>query len=516
MTPIGRLRPYRTLRLAARLSSARARAAHGKARRTQEKVLARILSLYRDTELGHSLGLGDVRSIADFQRRIPVTEKVDYASWVERLQRDNAPGIVTKKRLKYLALTSGTNDELRHFPFPAELIKAFQQFQLEIMLHLMDRLQRYNLLDQNVLVTAPAATYDKLPSGLVVGKATAIMTQLTPRIGRGLVRPPRSILEMTDVEAKLTATVKDAIPRDIRLLTGVPLSVLPLAERILDEARAQGLGASTLGEIWPNLAAYTYSGAAIGSLEPRLRELIGEGIPFFEVYSASESPLAYQFVPGEPGLLLDVRHTFFEFQRAGDPLESPRLTLEQVEPSTPYRILLTTLGGRFCYRLGDHVEFLSTDPYLIRVLGREREELNLGYERIPLHVVKSALARACEVERARIHNFFVCPTERSETEPGHEWHIEFAEPPESTQRFLGALDQALLESHDRYAFARKDDHLLRPPELVVRPVGTVERFVLEAREFGLAKFTPIFNERRAAAPILEFASAQESAPAPAG
>jgi hypothetical protein len=223
------------------------------------------------------------------------------------------------------------------------------------------------------------------------------------------------------------------------------------------------------------------------------------------VYSASEAPLAYQFRLGEPGMLLDLRHCFFEFQRAGDDLDGKRLTVAEIEPHTPYRILITTLGGRFCYRLGDLVELTSTRPLVVRVLGREQEELNLGYERVPLHVVRTALDRASKEERARVHNFFVCPApEDANLKPSHEWHIEFAERPADPKAFCRALDRALIELHDRYAFPRKNDHLLSPPTLVEMDVGTIERFVLASREYGLGKFNAIYNTREAASAVLEF------------
>ena len=246
------------------------------------------------------------------------------------------------------------------------------------------------------------------------------------------------------------------------------------------------------------LAARRQAGpcAAIGSLEPRLRELVGPR-PFFEFYSASEAPVAYQYRLNEPGLLLDLRHCFFEFQEGGSTLDSRRFTVDEVETKKPYRILLTTTGGRFCYRLGDLVEFTSTNPYLIRILGREQEELNLGYERIPLHVLRRALERATQAEKIQIHNFFVCPSPTADVIPAHEWHIEFAGEG-NARAFSAAIDRALLELHDRYAFARKDDHLLAPPSVVSMPRGAIERFVLEKKEYGLGKFPLIYNTRDAA------------------
>src|SRR5262245_51484374 len=141
MSLLGRLRPHRTLKLAARWSTSRALAAHDDPRKAQERVLAKLVALYGDTEVGRGLGFARVRSPQDLPRCVAVTQKEDYAPWVRRLERENARGIVTKDRLRYLALTSGTTGELRLFPFPDALIKAFGAFRWELLLHVMDRLQ---------------------------------------------------------------------------------------------------------------------------------------------------------------------------------------------------------------------------------------------------------------------------------------------------------------------------------------------------------------------------------------
>src|SRR5687767_14460617 len=108
--------------------------------RAQQRVLAQIAKLYRDTDVGRGLGFADVGSVSDLQRKVRVTEKKDYTPWVERLQKENPRGLVTRDRLRYLALTSGTSEDIRLFPFPNALIKTFRKFQWEIMLHVMDRL----------------------------------------------------------------------------------------------------------------------------------------------------------------------------------------------------------------------------------------------------------------------------------------------------------------------------------------------------------------------------------------
>ena len=56
-----------------------------------------------------------------------------------------------------------------------------------------------------------------------------------------------------------------------------------------------------------------------------------------------------------------------------------------------YDLVVTSPAGAFAYQLGDRVEFLSTEPYLLRFAGRDREEINAGGEKVTLAEAQQAL-----------------------------------------------------------------------------------------------------------------------------
>lgn len=498
--------PQWALRLYAGYLDRQTRRALANPRATQEALLARIIAMYKDTEVGRALKLGEVHSADDFRRLVPVTTEDFYQPYNDRVLATNAPGIVGPERLEYLCKTSGTSQIKKYVPYPKPLIAAFKRFETKVTMHYMHETGNYTLLSSNILITASRPKFERTPEGLTIGYPSGVMTLLAPKLAASLVRPTRPVLEIPEWEPKIEATVREAFPLDIRVMTGIPVFVIPILERLLAYAAEQGKPVQTVRELWPNLAVYLWSGSAITLYEPRLRELFGPEVHFREFYASTEAPVAYQHRVGQPGLLVDVENCYFEFQRPDAPLESPRLGLHEVEPGVPYGIYLTTLGGLFAYKLGDLVEFLPGELPLMRVLGREKEEISLGFEKIQFPLIRRVLDRACQAHGVSVNNFFVGPLGRPEEEKtAYHWCIEFNGPAPDLASFARALDEGLIGENHVYAGMRAENAILDPVVVTALPVGTIERFVLNTRQFGQGKFLHLYNQPQVPEQVLSYA-----------
>lgn len=473
-------------------------------RGTQARLLKGMLAEYRTTELGRSLGLDAIDGPEAFRAQVPVTDETLYQPFCQRALDENPPNLLTRGKLEYMARSSGTTTVRKLVAFTWPLIKAYKRYEMRLAMHTMRELNRYDFLDANLLITAGSPEVETTPSGVTIGYGTGIMTKLAPAIAQEVVRPTRDILCMADWQAKMEATVRQALPLDIRAMTGVPLFALQIVERLMEVARDEGRPACTVKELWPRLAVYYWSGSPITMYEARLREVFGPDVPFRELYTCTESPLGYQYRLGEPGVLLDLENTYFEFQPADAPLDAPRIGLHEVQVGVPYRTLITTWGGLFAYRLGDRVEFLSVDPPLVRVGVREKDEISLGYEHIQLEVVRQALDGAAGQTGAAVRNFFLGPADTGSGERmAYHWYVEFDTPPQDLEAFRRALDQGLIEGHPFYKGMRENDVVLMPPRLTTLPPGSLDRYVLDTRQFGQGKFLHLYSKREAVEAILQ-------------
>ncbi|MDB5096149.1 MAG: auxin-responsive promoter, partial [Cyanobacteria bacterium RYN_339] len=451
--------------------------------RTQEALLKRIVALYAPTELGRLLHLDRVHDADDFRREVPLTNADFYDPLFQRVHAENPPNAVTTETLAFLARSSRTTRAAKFIPYPHVMIKAFKQFETALAMHQMRETGNYTLLDGRLLITAGSPTVERTASGLTVGFASGIMAALAPKMAAKIVLPSRPVLEMTDWQAKIAATVDEAKNQDVRVMTGIPTWVVPILEHLLERT-----GKRTAREVWPNLAAYYWSGCPIGVYEPRLRALFGPEVAFREVYSAAEAPVAYQWKLGEPGLVLDVERTYFEFLEADPASPVPgghrRLTLGEVEVGKAYKLVVSSLGGLCAYRLEDVIEVLALDPPLIRFLGREIEEMNLGGEKLPIRVMRDALAGW------PVENFFVAPSEG-----GKAYQVYVEGPAMDLDAFAREVDGRLQAAHGLYANLRKHDVALGPLVATALAAGSIQRFVGRSRQFGQGKFLHLYDTR---------------------
>ena len=97
----------------------------------------------------------------------------------------------------------------------------------------------------------------------------------------------------------------------------------------------------------------------------------------------------------------------------------------------------------------------------------------MNHVTIPADEVERALAEACRRAHAEILGFTVAPRRVVCDDPwdGHDWLIEFAEPPRAPDLFPRVLDDVLCRLHPAYRAARLlervADHATNIAEMVI-------------------------------------------------
>ena len=77
------------------------------------------------------------------------------------------------------------------------------------------------------------------------------------------------------------------------------------------------------------------------------------------------------------------------------------------EVGKQYALVISTSGGLWRYKIGDTIEFTSTNPYLFRITGRTRQYINAFGEELIVDNADRAMAEACRItrksDRIRLH-----------------------------------------------------------------------------------------------------------------
>ena len=343
------------------------------------------------------------------------------------------------------------------------------------------------------------------------------MVQRLPPVIRSRYSPGPSISVIADWETRIEAMATQAGRQDVRLLCGMPSWVLVLFDRIARARALAGRPIGSIGECWPHLKVFVHGGVAFPPYRTVCDQWIGCPVELVEVYPASEGFVGLQTErAGGLTLMLDYG-IFYEFIPVEDlGAASPRRhTVADVELGLAYAVVLTTPAGLWSYLLGDTVRFVARDPLRLEITGRTRHFANAFGENVIVEEVERALVAACRRAHAEVVEFTVAPRYPSAEEPrgGHDWLVEFAEPPRCPlDVFTRALDETLRALNGDYRAKRATGVGMVEPRLVELPAGTFYRWMRGQGKLGDQHKVPrVTNDRALADRLLATAALVSSA-----
>jgi hypothetical protein len=221
---------------------------------------------------------------------------------------------------------------------------------------------------------------------------------------------------------------------------------------------------------------------------------------YLETYNASEGFFGVQDQPGIREMLLMTDYgIFYEFVPAemGDDEDPPVFSLEDVEPGVNYAVIITTNSGLWRYRLGDTIRFTSVAPYRFTITGRTRLFMNAFGEELMIDNADRAVQFACNGTGAVLKEYTAAPVYMSESEPGHEWLLEFEVQPDNLMRFAELLDQELKRCNSDYEAKRQGDLALKMPKVRNVAPGTFHEWLKRKGKLGGQHKVPrLSNDRK--------------------
>jgi len=226
---------------------------------------------------------------------------------------------------------------------------------------------------------------------------------------------------------------------------------------------------------------------------------VGTPINYMEMYNASEGFFAVQDDVGKDGMLLMLDHgIFYEFMPVLEyEGEQRTIQLDEVETGVNYAPVITTNGGLWRYLLGDTIQFVSLNPFRIKVSGRLKHYINAFGEEVIVDNTDKAIAVACQQTGAHVNDYTAAPVYFSDGENGaHEWLIEFEQAPENLQRFIYELDSALKNINSDYEAKRHKDIALRMPVVHPIPKNTFNNWLGSKGKLGGQHKVPRLNNDR--------------------
>ncbi len=414
----------------------------------QENIFTQIIQRGCDTQFGIDHDFVNIKSYEDFKQRVPIRDYEGLKTYFDRVV-DGESSVLWSGRPRYFAKTSGTTSGVKYIPITSDSLPNHFGSARNALFHYFGQTGRGKWLDGKIIFLSGSPSLDDI-NGVPTGRLSGISNHLVPAWVKRSQRPSYETNCIDSWEEKLDKIVEETLHQKMTLISGIPPWVQMYYERLLDVS-----GKSTIKEIFPDFSMFVYGGVNYEPYRAKLEELVGGQVDSVEIYPASEGFLAFQDIPGERGMFLNVASgLFFEFipvNELGNE-HATRLRLHDVQCGINYLLILNTNAGLWGYNIGDTVEFVSTNPYRIIVTGRVKHYISAFGEHVIGKEVDEAMQLTCQALGARVVEFTVAPqvTPLEGGLPYHEWWVEFDEIPADLDRFTQFLDREMVKQNIYY------------------------------------------------------------------
>lgn len=405
-------------------------------RQHQEDLLLNLLRDNAGTSYGQTHGFGAIRSLSDFQERVPV---VDYASIEPFVQRmiEGEPNVLTAEPVLAFERSSGSARAAKYIPYTQTLLDEFRRVIGAWMHDLLSARPALRHGSHYWSISPLARSPEVTPGGIPVGFATdtGYLDPGAQDCLSQMLAVPGSVATVGSLEECRQLTLEHLVRRrDLRFISVWSPSFLLL---LLDQLPS-GLHPA---ELWPDLQLVScWTSATSARFLPELAarlpgvEVQGKGL------LATEGVVSFPVI-GSPAPVPAVSGHVLEFL---DDAGRPHLA-DDLEVGNCYRTVITTGGGLTRYDLGDRVRVVA--PGAIEFVGKAGTVSDLCGEKLSIERVDQVLPDLCAKHRQT--GFAMLAPELADP-PYYALILEH--PPAAG--LVEDLEHALREAHD-YDYCRR-------------------------------------------------------------
>ncbi|WP_128545561.1 GH3 auxin-responsive promoter family protein [Larkinella soli] len=466
----------------------------------QQGIFTHLIRKGRATEWGRSHHYDSIRSVRDYQERVPISSYEDLYPYIERVMRGEQK-LLWPSTIHWFSKSSGTtNARSKFIPVSQEALDEchFKGGKDLMALFVANRPETRVFEGKGLSIGGSLHDNPHSRQGFA-GDVSAVVMKNLPSWAQYIRTPPIDVALMSKWEDKIDRMAEITARENVTSILGVPTWTLVLLEKVLGIT-----GKRNILEVWPNFEVFIHGAVAFQPYRDLFSHQIfpSSGISYLETYNASEGFFAIQddlSRVGEMLVMLDygIFYEFVPVEEADNP-HPKALTIGEVELNKNYALVISTNAGLWRYRVGDTVRFTSLNPYRLKVSGRTKHFINAFGEEVIVENAETAITKACEVTGARVSDYTAGPVYiNNDTHGRHEWIIEFSSEPDHFDTFCAILDQTLRQVNSDYDAKRYNDMVLQPPLVHAVPRGTFYEWMKTRGKLGGQHKVPrLSNDRQ--------------------
>lgn len=412
----------------------------------QENLLLDMVKTAEKTLFGREHDFEHIKSIKDFQEKVPVADYEDLKPYIEKVKRGQRH-ILWPETPEYFAKTSGTTSGSKYIPISKEGMPYQVAGAQSALFHYINRKGNANFVNGKMIFLQGSPELEEV-FGIKTGRLSGIVAHHIPNYLQKNRLPSWETNLIEDWEAKVDKIVEETEKENMTLISGIPPWLIMYFEKLTAKTGKK------IKTLFPNLQLIVTGGVNYEPYREKMEELLGGKVDIVQTFPASEGFFAFQDDYQKDGLLLLTNHgIFYEFiplESFGKP-NAPRLTIKDVELNKDYAMILTTNSGLWAYSIGDVVRFIDKNPYRVLVSGRTKHFTSAFGEHVIAFEVEEALKAALQKFPAQVTEFHLAPkVNPKEGLPYHEWFFEFEKAPENLEEFKNELDAQLRQRNTYY------------------------------------------------------------------
>lgn len=489
-------------------------AALGDPEPVQKRILLELLKRNQACAYGKQFGFSSIRSIREYQDRVPIVSYDDLAPWMERMKAGRQ-GILTDEPVVMFENSSGSVSAAKYIPYTRTL-RA--QFQSALAPWIADLYRSFPKIARGIaywVVTPLARQREATRGGIPVGfeNDAEYFGTMQRWVLQKIMAVPAEFARVNNLHDSLYLTLRFLLqardlsfvsvwsPSFLKILLGrLELHGDSLVTDLLDGSAGVGatlppritarlrrdatqarnlramLSRGTIEPtvLWPKLALIScWTSAESAALKNEIQ------LAFPRIPIQGKGLLATEGVVSIPiekyqGCVTAIRSHFLEFQ---DVHTGACYSVSEVNQGGEYSVLLTTGGGLWRYRLGDGVRVtgFARETPLLEFVGKEDCVCDLRGEKLNATFVANALA---ELECCRNARFAMVAPSNAET-PYYSLFLERRR----CEPDLPARLEAKLRANPHYAYCR-DLGQLGELQVFLIESGAHEAYLKACESFG--------------------------------
>jgi hypothetical protein len=458
---------------------------------TQQKVFQNLISQAANTQFGKDHDFKSINNHADFIKRVSVRDYEALKPYVEKVVAGEE-NILWKGKPIYFAKTSGTTSGSKYIPITKESMPSHVEAARNAILLYIHETGNSKFVDGKMIFLQGSPIL-KEQNGIQLGRLSGIVAHYVPKYLQKNRLPSLETNCIEDWETKVDAIVKETLPENMTIISGIPSWVQMYFEKLQQKTGKK------VGDIFKNFNLFIFGGVNYEPYRAKFENLIGRKVDSIELYPASEGFFAFQDKQNEKGMLLQLNSgIFYEFIKADEFYsENPkRITIKDVEVGINYVMIISTNAGLWAYNIGDTVEFTSTKPYRVIVSGRVKHFISAFGEHVIGKEVEQALQEATLNSIIRISEFTVAPQiNPMEGLPYHEWFIEFENEPEDISALAKKIDESL-QKQNSYYLDLIQGKVLQPLKITKVKKGGFQEYMKSVGKLGGQNKIPRLSDNR--------------------